>query len=54
MILRKNIAVSFKDPANPKIGLTMRQAHLGKIEWIQEENTKKTKTPKKEIKKGKK
>ena len=52
--IAKIIAVSFKDPANPKIGLTMRQAHLGKIEWIQEENTKKTKTPKKEIKKGKK
>jgi len=32
------IAVSFKDVTNPKIGLTMRQAGLGKIEWIDEEN----------------
>lgn len=28
------IAVSFKDPMNPKIGLTMRQVGLGKLEWI--------------------
>jgi DNA-directed RNA polymerase subunit E' len=27
------IAVSFKDPTNPKIGLTMRQQGLGKPEW---------------------
>lgn len=31
------IAVSFKDITNPKIGLTMRQPHLGKIDWIEEE-----------------
>ena len=31
------IAVSFKEVANPKIGLTMRQPGLGKIDWIQEE-----------------
>ena len=30
------IAVSFKDPTNPKLGLTMRQDFLGKIEWIKE------------------
>lgn len=30
------IAVSLKDPANPKIGLTMRQQGLGKLEWLQE------------------
>lgn len=29
------IAVSFKDLTNPKIGLTMRQAGLGKLEWIE-------------------
>ena len=29
------IAVSYKDAANPKIGLTMRQAGLGKEEWIE-------------------
>jgi DNA-directed RNA polymerase subunit E' len=31
------IAVSYKDLANPKIGLTMRQQGLGKLEWLQEE-----------------
>lgn len=31
------IAVSFKDVTNPKIGLTMRQPGLGKLEWIAEE-----------------
>ena len=31
------IATSFKDVTNPKIGLTMRQAGLGKLEWIEEE-----------------
>ncbi len=30
------IAVSYKDITNPKIGLTMRQASLGKEEWLQE------------------
>lgn len=32
------IAVSFKDVTNPKIGLTMRQAGLGKLEWIDKAN----------------
>ena len=31
------IAVSFKDLANPKVGLTMRQPLLGAIQWIDEE-----------------
>ncbi|MBI1936012.1 DNA-directed RNA polymerase [Candidatus Woesearchaeota archaeon] len=31
------IAVSFKDPLNPKIGLTMRQQGLGRLDWIREE-----------------
>jgi DNA-directed RNA polymerase subunit E' len=31
------IAVSFKDVTNPKIGLTMRQPGLGKLEWISAE-----------------
>lgn len=31
------IAVSYKDVTNPKIGLTMRQQGLGKIEWISED-----------------
>ncbi|HJX06028.1 MAG TPA: DNA-directed RNA polymerase [Candidatus Nanoarchaeia archaeon] len=29
------IAVSYKDVANPKLGLTMRQPGLGKEEWIE-------------------
>ncbi len=37
------IAVSYKDPANPKIGLTMRQPGLGKLEWLSEEKDKKKK-----------
>jgi len=43
------IAVSYKDIANPKLGLTMRQNNLGKLEWLEEEpEPKKT-----ESKKGK-
>jgi len=30
------VAVSFKDLQNPKLGLTMRQQYLGKLEWIDE------------------
>ncbi len=41
------IAVSYKDVANPKIGLTMRQPHLGNLKWLEED-------PKKAPKKGKK
>jgi len=46
------IAVSFKDVSNPKIGLTMRQQGLGKLEWVTE--TAKPAAPKKEEKKEKK
>ena len=35
------IAVSFKDMLNPKLGLTMRQQGLGKLEWIKEESEEK-------------
>lgn len=35
------IAVSYKDIANPKIGLTMRRKGLGKLEWIEEDLKKK-------------
>lgn len=31
------IAVSYKDVTNPKIGLTMRQEGLGKLEWVAED-----------------
>jgi len=40
------IAVSFKDVANPKLGLTMRQPGLGRLDWIEEEE--KTKEAKEE------
>ena len=43
------IAVSFKDPLNPKLGLTMRQQGLGRLDWIEEEEEKKE--TKKETKK---
>jgi DNA-directed RNA polymerase subunit E' len=36
------IAVSYKDLTNPKIGLTMRQPTLGKLDWIDEEQNKGT------------
>lgn len=32
------IAVSFKDKNNPKIGLTMRQEGLGKLDWLEQKN----------------
>ena len=38
--LARVIAVSFKDVTNPKLGLTMRQQGLGKLEWIEEEHKK--------------
>ena len=31
------IAVSFKDILNPKLGLTMRQPSLGRLDWIKDE-----------------
>ncbi len=34
------IAVSYKDLANPKIGLTMRQPSLGCLKWIEEDSKK--------------
>lgn len=45
------IAVSFKDVLNPKLGLTMRQQCLGKLEWVKEESEEKP--PKKEEKEAK-
>jgi len=47
------IAVSFKDPLNPKLGLTMRQQGLGRLDWVGEEGAKPetTKGDKKEAKK---
>ncbi len=31
------IAISYKDLNNPKIGLTMRQEGLGKLEWLEQQ-----------------
>ena len=45
------IAVSFKDVLNPKLGLTMRQQGLGKLDWVKDEGEEKA--PKKEEKEGK-
>jgi DNA-directed RNA polymerase subunit E' len=41
------VAVSFKEVTNPKIGLTMRQTYLGKLEWIEEDLKKAKKVSKK-------
>jgi DNA-directed RNA polymerase subunit E' len=57
------VAISWKDPKNPKIGLTMRQPALGKTEWIEAETkderkaagkAEKEETKEKKEKKGKK
>ncbi len=48
------VAVSFKDVTNPKLGLTMRQPGLGKLEWIEEDKNKKNKEIEKEEKRAKK
>ncbi len=37
------IAISYKDITNPKIGLTMRQQGLGKLDWIPQDLEKKKK-----------
>jgi DNA-directed RNA polymerase subunit E' len=50
----KIIAVSFKDTTNPKLGLTMRQQSLGKLEWIKEGPAVKSAPNKEERKKEKK
>jgi DNA-directed RNA polymerase subunit E' len=47
------IAVSFKDVANPKLGLTMRQPMLGRLDWIDDE-IKKDEPEEKNEKKAKK
>ncbi len=47
------IAVSYKDPTNPKLGLTMRQSGLGKPEWFDEDKAKREGKVKKVSKAGK-
>ena len=51
------IAISFKDISNPKLGLTMRQQGLGKMDWLEEdekEPDKKAQPKEKEKKEAKK
>jgi DNA-directed RNA polymerase subunit E' len=48
------IAVSYKDISNPKIGLTMRQQGLGKLDWLQEEVKEEKEKPKAAARKEKK
>ncbi|MCP3682270.1 MAG: DNA-directed RNA polymerase, partial [bacterium] len=45
------IAVSYKEVTNPKIGLTMRQQGLGRLDWLDEENAPKEEKPAPEKKK---
>ena len=41
------IAISYKDIQNPKLGMTMRQQGLGKLDWIEEDKNKPVKSVKK-------
>jgi DNA-directed RNA polymerase subunit E' len=49
MCLARIVAISHKG-GELKIGLTMRQPGLGKLEWIKEDSAKKNKAAKKELK----
>ncbi len=51
--LARVIAVSYKDITNPKLGLTMRQQGLGKLEWLTEEAQPKAEKKTKEKPKAK-
>lgn len=42
------IAVSYKDLNNPKIGLTMRQEGLGKLEWLEKQKEESKESAKEE------
>lgn len=47
------IAISYKEPTNPKLGLTMRQFGLGKLDWIDVEDKKHSGKEGKDGKEGK-
>ncbi len=47
------IAVSYKDLTNPKIGLSMRQEGLGKLEWLEQQTEAKEGKETKETKETK-
>jgi len=40
LCIARIVAVSFKDPSDPKLSLTMRQSGLGKMEWIDQDKRK--------------
>lgn len=40
LCIARIVAVSFKDPSDPKLSLTMRQTGLGKMEWIEQDKRK--------------
>ena len=50
--LARIVAISFKS-GEPKIGLTMRQPGLGKLEWLKEDKLKEAAEAKKIAKKSK-
>ena len=37
LVRARIVALSYKDLSNPRIGLTMRQAGLGRLEWIEDD-----------------
>ena len=43
------IAISYKDMSSPKLGLTMRQKGLGRLDWIEEESPEIKEEQKKEM-----
>ncbi|MEK6942970.1 MAG: DNA-directed RNA polymerase [Nanoarchaeota archaeon] len=47
------IAISFKDVLNPKLGLTMRQQGLGRVDWVKEDGDKPAAQAEKETKEKK-
>ena len=51
LCLARIVAISHKGGA-PKIGITMRQPGLGKLEWIKEDNAKKDRDAKRAAKEG--
>ncbi len=52
-VIARVIAISVKSAENAKIGLTMRQPGLGRIEWIEEERKKAEEEAQKKILKSK-
>ena len=37
LVRARIVALSYKDLSNPRIGLTMRQAGLGRLEWVEDD-----------------